>query len=45
VTMRPGVWAAVLLRQKRIELAVLQGQVDFVGRAEEAVALRAAFHL
>ncbi|MDY0060266.1 MAG: Gfo/Idh/MocA family oxidoreductase [Myxococcota bacterium] len=45
VTMRPGVWAAVLLKQKRIELAVLQGQVDFVGRAEEAVALRAAFHL
>lgn len=44
VTMSPGLWAGVLLKQKRIELAVLQGKIKFTGRAEEAMKLKEAFN-
>lgn len=43
VTMRPSTWAAILLKKKRIELAVLQGQVSFSGEVQEALKLKDAF--
>ena len=43
VTMTPGLWAAILLKKKRIEMAVLQGRISFTGKAEEALKLRDAF--
>ncbi len=45
VTMAPGVWAAILLKKKRIEFAVLQGKIRYSGRVEEALKLRSAFDL
>ncbi|MEJ5362517.1 MAG: Gfo/Idh/MocA family oxidoreductase [Spirochaetota bacterium] len=38
-----GVWAAILLKKKRIEMAYLQGLLKIEGKAEEALKLRAAF--
>lgn len=43
VTMAPGVWAAILLKKKRIEIAVLQGKLRYSGKVEEALKLRSAF--
>lgn len=40
-----GLWAAILLGRKRIETAVLQGKIDFDGRAEEGLRLKKAFRL
>jgi hypothetical protein len=41
--MAPGVWAAILLKKKRIEIAVLQGKLRYSGKVEEALKLRSAF--
>ena len=38
-----GTWAAVLLGKKRIETALLQGQLKLSGRAEHGLKLRSAF--
>ena len=43
VTMAPGLWAAILLKKKRIEMAVLSGKIKYEGRVEEALTLRDAF--
>lgn len=40
-----GVWAALLLKKKRIEIAYLQGKLKIEGRAEEALKLRQVFGL
>ncbi|MBM4373132.1 MAG: Gfo/Idh/MocA family oxidoreductase, partial [Deltaproteobacteria bacterium] len=45
VTMAPGLWAAILMKKKRIEMAVLQGRISFTGRVEEALRLRDGFGL
>ena len=45
VTMKPSTWAAILSGKKRVESAVLQGQLSFTGRAEEALHLRDAFKI
>ena len=38
-----GLWAAILLKKRRIEIAVVQGKIKFEGRAEEALYLKKAF--
>ncbi len=43
VTMAPGLWAAILLKKKRIEMAVLSGKIRYEGKVEEALTLRDAF--
>ncbi len=43
VTMAPGTWAAILLKKKRIEMAVLQGKIQFTGKVDEALKLKAGF--
>ncbi|MCX8124433.1 MAG: Gfo/Idh/MocA family oxidoreductase [Spirochaetes bacterium] len=43
ITVPAGVWAAILLKKKRIEMAYLKGQIKIEGKAEEALKLRAAF--
>lgn len=43
--MRAGTWAAILLRKKRLETALLQGKIHFDGHAEEGLKLRAAFKI
>lgn len=40
-----GVWAALLLGKKRIELAILQGLIKYEGTVEKALPLRDAFHI
>jgi predicted dehydrogenase len=47
VTLRTGAgtWAAMLLKKKRIEMALLQGKLKIEGKAEEALKLRNVFHL
>ena len=40
-----GVWAAMLLGKKRIEMAILQGLVKYEGTVEKALPLRDAFHI
>lgn len=43
VWMPAGLWAAILLRERRIETALFQGRIRFEGRAEEALKLREIF--
>lgn len=43
ITARAGVWAAILLKKKRIEMAYLQGLLKIEGKSEEALRLRSAF--
>lgn len=43
VHMEAGLWAAILLKKKRIEMAVIQGKLKFEGRGEEALYLKKAF--
>lgn len=43
VRMPAGVWAAILLKKKRIEAALFQGKIQFEGKAEEALKLRDLF--
>jgi hypothetical protein len=45
VTMSHATWAAILLKRKRVETALLQGKIRFQGRAEEALKLKAAFRM
>lgn len=45
VTMPSGVWAAILLRKKRAEIAFLQGKIKAEGQVEEGLKLRAIFKL
>ncbi len=45
LTMPAGIWAAILLKKKKIESAVLSGKIKIEGRAEEALKLKAAFGL
>ena len=45
VTMAPGLWAAILLKKKRIEMAVLSGKISYEGKVEEALKLRDALAL
>lgn len=40
-----GVWAAVLIKQKRIETAFIRGKITIDGKAEEALKLRSVFGL
>lgn len=39
-----GLWAAILMKKRRIEVAVIQGKIKFEGRGEEALYLKKAFH-
>lgn len=43
--LKAGLWAGMLLGKKRIETAVLQGQIKYEGKVEEALPLREAFHI
>jgi len=43
--MPAGLWAGILLGKKRIETAVLRGQIKYEGRAEEGLKLRSAFRM
>jgi predicted dehydrogenase/putative sterol carrier protein len=45
IEMSAGMWAAILLGKKKIEIAFLQGKVKLIGKAEEALKLRSAFDL
>ncbi len=45
VMVPAGVWAAILLKKKRLETALFQGKIKFRGRIEEALKLRALFQL
>lgn len=40
-----GTWAAILLGKKRIETALIQGQLKLSGKAEYGLKLRDAFHM
>lgn len=40
-----GTWAAILLKKKRIEMALVQGRLKAEGKAEEGLKLRSVFHL
>ncbi|HOC70066.1 MAG: Glucose--fructose oxidoreductase precursor [Candidatus Hydrogenedentes bacterium ADurb.Bin101] len=44
VHLEAGLWAAILMKKRRIELAVIQGKIKFEGRGEEALYLKKAFH-
>lgn len=43
--IKAGVWAAVLLGKKRIEMAIFQGLLKYEGKVEMALPLRAAFRI
>ena len=45
VTISAGLWAAILLKKKRIETAVLSGKLKAEGEAEEGLKLRSVFRL
>ncbi|MBI9083622.1 MAG: Gfo/Idh/MocA family oxidoreductase [Desulfobacterales bacterium] len=40
-----GTWAAILMGKKRIETALIQGQLKLSGKAEHGLKLRDAFHI
>jgi len=40
-----GMWAAILLKKKRVEVAFLQGKIKVEGRSEEGLKLRPVFKL
>lgn len=43
--MTAGVWAAMLLGKKRIEMALVQGLIRYEGQVEKALPLRNAFRI
>ena len=43
--MSAGLWAAILLRKRRLETAVLRGKVKYEGRAEQGLRLKSALGL
>jgi predicted dehydrogenase len=45
VKVPAGVWAAILLRKKRAEIAFLQGKIKVDGQTEEGLKLRSVFKL
>ena len=45
VRIPAGTWAAILLGKKRIEMALLQGQIKVEGQAEEGLKLRSVFKI
>ena len=45
ITVPSGTWAAILLKKKRIEMALIQGKLKADGKAEEGLRLRSVFHL
>ncbi len=45
VKAEAGVWAAILLGKKRIEMALIQGKLKLEGKAEEGLRLRDVFGL
>jgi putative sterol carrier protein len=45
ITVPSGTWAAILLKKKRIEMALIQGKLKLDGKAEEALKLRSVFHI
>ena len=45
VKVPAGVWAAILLGKKRIEMALIQGKLKLEGKAEEGLKLRDVFRL
>ena len=45
VRISAGMWAAILLKKKRIETAVLSGKLKAEGQAEEGLKLRSVFKL
>ncbi|MBP7605296.1 MAG: Gfo/Idh/MocA family oxidoreductase [Spirochaetes bacterium] len=45
VKVQAGVWAAMLLGKKRIEMALIQGKLKLEGKAEEGLKLRDVFGL
>ncbi len=45
VKVPAGVWAAILLGKKRIEMALIQGKLRLEGKAEEGLKLRDVFKL
>lgn len=45
VRVPAGVWAAILMRKKRAEVAFLQGKIKVEGQVEEGLKLRAIFKL
>lgn len=45
VKVPAGVWAAILLGKKRIEMALIQGKLKLEGKAEEGLKLRDVFKL
>lgn len=38
-----GIWAAILLKKKKLEMAFIQGKIKIEGKAEEGLKLRSAF--
>jgi putative sterol carrier protein len=40
-----GTWAAILLKKKRLEMALIQGKLKLEGKAEEGLKLREVFRL
>lgn len=45
LTVSAGVWAAILLKKKRVEMAFMQGKLKIQGKSEEALKLRPAFKM
>ena len=45
VTVSAGLWAAILLKKKRVEMAFMQGKLKIQGKSEEVLKLRAAFKM
>jgi predicted dehydrogenase/putative sterol carrier protein len=43
ITAQAGVWAAILLKKKRIETAFIQGKMKIDGKVEDALKLRSVF--
>jgi len=45
ISIPAGTWAAVLLKKKKVEMALMQGKLKIQGKSEEALKLKAAFGL
>ena len=45
LSIRAGVWAAILLGKKRLETTVLQGLLKYEGHVEKALPLRNALRI
>jgi predicted dehydrogenase len=45
ISVPAGTWAAILLKKKKVEMALVQGKLKIQGKSEEALKLKAAFGL